>query len=97
MIAVPYLGFESNFHFFTCPILGIRDNLGAKQSDNLPDQSLLHLRYRGCSEPPYGVQAKGSKSKLFSKYCFLKLVNGSFNDNETHNSIWRLRVKIINI
>ena len=29
-----YLGFESNFHFFTCSILGIRDNLRIKLPDN---------------------------------------------------------------
>ena len=57
-LTVPYLGFESNFHFFTCPILGARYNLGMKQPDNLPDELLLHLGYRGRSTPPCGVQGK---------------------------------------
>ena len=26
-ITGPYLGFESNFHFFLCPILGVKDNV----------------------------------------------------------------------
>ena len=55
--AVPYLEFESNF-YFECPILGIRDNHRMKQRDNLPNELPLHLGYRGCSEPPCGVQAK---------------------------------------
>ena len=54
-LTVPYLGFESNFHFFTCPILGARYNLGMKQPDNLPDELLLDLGYRGRSTPPCGV------------------------------------------
>ena len=29
-----------------------------KQRDTLPNELPLHLGYRGCSEPPCGVQAK---------------------------------------
>ena len=44
--------------FFIHPTLAIRDKLEMKQPENLPDKLPLQLGYRGCNEPPCGVQAK---------------------------------------
>ena len=71
-----YLGFESNFRFFTYPISDVRDNLGMKQPDNIPDELPLHLGYRGRSEPPCGVQA--NPYEVFNNAAFRCFGNAAF-------------------
>ena len=84
----PYQGFESNFCFFACPILGIRDNLGMKQPSNWA--SYLYIwGVEDAMSPLVGSKPDLMKHltmlypDVFHEYDFLKLVNECFSDTKT--------------
>ena len=98
--AGPYLGSESNFRFFLCSILGVKDNVWEWNGQTICITELpLQLWSYGAQWIPWWGFKPSLVNHLtvphpdaFSVYHFLKLVTGWFNDIHTlplSFSIWK--------